>query len=72
LLTNLIILLLLDYYCRTMIVNLNNILLKLDYYCRTMIVNLNNILLKLDYYDVTIVNKFNYFITVKLLWQNYD
>jgi hypothetical protein len=24
------------------------------------------ILLKLDYYDVTIVDKFNYFITVKL------
>jgi hypothetical protein len=25
------------------------------------------ILLKLDYYDITIVNKFNYFIKVKLL-----
>jgi hypothetical protein len=31
-----------------------------------------NILLKLDYYDVTIVEKFNYFIKVRLLWQNDD
>jgi hypothetical protein len=31
-----------------------------------------NILLKLDYYDITIVGKFNYFIKVRLLWQNYD
>jgi hypothetical protein len=31
-----------------------------------------NILLKLDNYDVAIVGKFNYFIKVKLLWQNYD
>jgi hypothetical protein len=30
------------------------------------------ILLKLDYYDVTIVDKFNYFIKVRLLLQNYD
>jgi hypothetical protein len=31
-----------------------------------------NILLKLDYRDVTIAGKFNYFIKMKLLWQNYD
>jgi hypothetical protein len=31
-----------------------------------------NILLKLDHYDVTIVDKFNYFIKIRLLWQNYD
>jgi hypothetical protein len=31
-----------------------------------------NILLKLQYYDVTIVDKFYYFIKVRLLWQNYD
>jgi hypothetical protein len=30
-----------------------------------------NILLKLDYYDVIIVDKFNYFINVTSLWQNY-
>jgi hypothetical protein len=30
-----------------------------------------NILLKLDYYDVTIIDKFNYFINVTSLWQNY-
>jgi hypothetical protein len=31
-----------------------------------------NILLKLQYYDVTIVDKFYYFIKVRLLWHNYD
>jgi hypothetical protein len=33
-------------------------------------VNLN-ILSKLDYYNVTIVGKFNYFIKVRLSWENY-
>jgi hypothetical protein len=30
-----------------------------------------NILLKLDYYDVTIIDKFDYFIKIGLLLQNY-
>jgi hypothetical protein len=31
-----------------------------------------NILLKLDHCDITIVDNFDYFIKVRLLWQNYD
>jgi ethanolamine transporter EutH len=82
-LINLIILLKLDYYDRTMIrefkyfikvtlllANLN-IVLKLNYYDKTIMIKLLlgnlNVLLSSNYYGGTIVDKFKYFIKIKLL-----
>jgi hypothetical protein len=38
---------------------------------KLLLTNLN-ILLRSNYYDETIVDRFNYFIKIILLWQNYD
>jgi hypothetical protein len=38
---------------------------------KLLLTNLNT-LLRSNYYDEPIVDKFNYFIKVTLLWQNYD